>query len=457
VSDYALLIPELLLVVGALWALFAERLPGKDRGSAWVGAGLSSCAVVAAIVLPAAGGGPFGSMLAFDGPARFARVAIALLTTVWLVWSAGRAEGRMREAVSLVLFSAVGCMLVAEARELVTLLLSLELATMPVYVLVGYRRGDVRALEGAIKYFLMSMLTTLVMLYGFSFLYGLTGTTHYAGMDLKAAGAVGVLAVLLSLIGLFAKLSAAPFHYWAPDAYSGATPWAVAYVSTVPKIAGAVAAVRFVSAISPGMASIGTVIAVVAFASMVLGNLAALTQTDLRRMFAYSGVAHSGYLLIGVAALSRTGFTAAILYAVAYALPSMGVMLVAAEEGPNVEDFNGLSQRRPPTSWGVVLLLLSLIGVPPMIGFFGKFNLLIAGQQRGLTVLVITAVIVSVVSAGYYLRIVRGMFFGDALASARGLKRSVPAAFAFGFAVVATLAAGLAAGPVLAAIGAFLK
>ena len=456
-ADYALLIPELLLVLGALCAIFAELLPGGDRGSAWIGAALSAGAATAAMIMPATTAGPFGGLLAFDGPGRFARVAIALLTTVWMLWSAGRAEGRMREAVALVLFSAVGCMFVAEARELVTLLLALELATMPVYVLVGYRREDVRALEGAIKYFLLSMLTTLVMLYGFSFLFGITGTTRYGGMDLRAAGALGLLAVLLSLVGLFAKLSAAPFHYWAPDAYAGATPWAVAYISTVPKVAGAVAAVRFVAAVAPGMPQIGTVLAVVAFASIVLGNLAAITQPDVRRLMAYSGVAHAGYLLMGIAALSKTGFTAAVLYSVAYALPSMGVMLVAAEEGSRVDDFSGLSQRRPATSWGVVLLLLSLIGVPPMIGFFGKFNLLIAAQQAGLTVLVVTAVIASVVSAGYYLRIVRAMFFADALSSARGLKASVPAALAFGFAVIATLAAGLAAGPVLGAIGTFLN
>ncbi len=456
-AGYALLIPEILLTLGALWAIFAELLPGGDRGAAWVGAAVALAAAVAALVQPATASGPFGGQLAFDGPARFARITVTLLAAVWLLWTAGRGEGRLREGVALALFSAVGCLVMAEARELVTLLLGFELATMPSYVLVGYRRGDLAGLEGAIKYFLLSMLTTLVMLYGFSFLYGLTGSTRYGLMDLRAAGMLGIVALLMSLVGMFAKLSAAPFHFWAPDAYSGSTPWAVAFVSTVPKVAGAVAIVRFVGALAPGVASVGSVIAIVAFASMVLGNLAALTQTDLRRMMAYSGVAHSGYLLIGVAALSVAGSTAAVLYAVAYAIPSMAIMLIAAEEGPLVEDFGGLAQRRPATSWGLVLLLLSLIGVPPMIGFFGKFDLLIAGQQQGLTILVVTAVVMSVVSAGYYMRIVRSMFFAEATAGARGLKRDVPAALAFGLAVFATVALGVAAGPVGAAIGTFLR
>ena len=228
-------------------------------------------------------------------------------------------------------------------------------------------------------------------------------------------------------------------------------------MSTVPKVAGAVAIVRFVAALAPGVPAAGSVIAIVAFASMVLGNLAALTQTDVRRMMAYSGVAHSGYLLMGVAALSVAGFGAAVLYSVAYAIPSMAIMLVAAEEGPLLVDFGDMAQRRPASAWGVVVLLLSLIGVPPMIGFFGKFNLLIAGQQRGLTILVVTAVVMSVVSAGYYLRVVRAMFFSEATAGARELKRNAAAAFAVGIAVFATVALGLAAGPVSTWIGAFLR
>ena len=465
-TGYAILIPELLLVAGAMWSLFAELLPGGDRGAARLGAALAVVASILAAVQPAGASSPFGDLLAFDGPARFARVAITGLAAIWLLWTAGRGTGRLREAVSLALFTAVGAMFMAEARELITLVVSIELATMPAYVLMGYRKDDVRGLEGALKYLLLSMLTSLVMLYGFSFLYGLTGSTHYARLDVHAAGTLGLLALLLSLVGILAKLSAAPFHYWAPDAYEGASPWAVAFVSTVPKVAGAVAIVRLLSAVAPSVAATGFVLAIVAVASMLLGNLGALTQTDLRRLMAYSGVAHAGYLLLGAAALSSGGYLAAVFYVVAYAIPSMGVMLVAAEEGPALADFHGLAVRRPAVAWSVVVMLLSLIGVPPLFGFFGKFSLFTAALRGGLAFPVVLAVMMSVVSAGYYLRIVRAMFtehgpeamiIDGAPAQRAPLTPSRAASVALAACVVAVVGLGIGAGPVIVALGQMLR
>ncbi len=453
-AGYLQLVPELLVLLAAFWALFAEKLPGTDRGAAWVGgfASLGAAALVAVTPL-AATDGPFARMLTFDGSARLARIVMCGLAAAWLLWTAGRGQGRVREAVALALFALLGGMLVAESRELVTLMLAIELATMPAYVLIGYRRGDPKGLEGALKYFLLSMLTTLIMLYGFSFLYGLTGTTRLSMMDLRGAGTLGLIAVLFSLVGLLAKLSAAPFHFWAPDSYAGATPWAVAFVSTVPKVAGAVALVRIVNAVAPGVALAGTVLLAISALSVVLGNLGALTQNDVRRMMAYSGVAHSGYLLLGVAALSRLGSAAAIFYAVAYAIPSLGIMLVTAEEGFEVSDFGGLTQRRPATAWATAIMLFSLVGIPPLIGFFGKLSLFAAALQRGFTVAVILAVLMSVVSAAYYLRIVRAMFFADTPTGHVGVARNVPAAVAIAACVTAVLLLGLAAGKVLASIG----
>jgi NADH-quinone oxidoreductase subunit N len=344
----------------------------------------------------------------------------------------------------------------AGAHELITLLLALELATIPAYVIMGYRRGDLRGLEGALKYFLLSMLTSLVMFYGFSFVYGMSGSTVYGHIDLSHTGTLGLIAVLLSLVGMFAKLSAAPFHFWSPDAYEGADPWAVAFISTVPKVAGGVAIVRFLAAVAPTTTATATVVLVVAGASMVLGNLGALNQTDIRRMMAYSGVAHTGYLLLGAAVLTLAGYSAAVFYAVAYAVPSLGIMLVAAEEGVLVSDFNGLAQRRPATAWAIVLLLLSLIGIPPLAGFFGKLGLFTAGLgvgTRGFTAMVVLAVAMSVVSAGYYLRIVQAMFFGTAKHGLEPLPARRAASIALAVCVLAVIALGLAAGPVLASLG----
>ncbi len=450
-TGYAAILPELLVLLGVAWALFADRLPGGDRGAAWFGVACMLAAGVAAAFVPI-DAKLFGGLLVFDAVARFARIGIAALATVWLLWTAGRGEGRTREAVVLALFSVIGCMFMTEAQDLITLVMAIELATMPAYVLVGYRRRRINGLEGALKYFLLSILTTLVMLYGFSFLYGVTGTTYYIGLDLNEAGMLGTLAVLLSLVGLFAKLSAAPFHYWAPDAYEGAEPWSVAFVSTVPKVAGAVALVRLVGALAPTAPSLPSVLVIAAIASMVLGNLSALTQGDVRRLMAYSGVAHTGYLMLAAAAVTPAGYGAAVFYALAYSIPSLGVMLVAAEEGPALTAFGGLAQRRPWAAWSVVIMLLSLIGIPPLVGFFGKLYLFSAALSADLTVGVLIAIVVSVISAGYYLRIVRSMFFGEAPEGA-GVVHSIPATVAVAGVALLTLTLGLAAGPLLSLLG----
>lgn len=455
-SGYALLLPELLLLVGVAWALFAELLPGRDRGAAFVGAGLALAAGVLAAVSPV-DESLFSGWLALDGAARFARVGVALLVAVWLLWLAGRGEGRIREAAALALLSSLGAMLMCSAAELVTLVLTLELATMPAYVLIGYRRSRPEGLEGALKYFLLSMLSSLVMLYGMSFLYGVSGSTAYDSFDLSASGSLGLLAVLLAYVGIFAKLSAAPFHYWTPDAYEGAEAWAVAFVSTVPKLAGAVALVRLTTALAPDAPYLSTLLLVGAVASMVLGNLAALTQTDVRRMMAYSGVAHTGYLMLGVSALSAAGANGAVLYALAYAVPSLGIMLLVAEEGAAVDRFAGLSSRRPAAAWGAVVMLASLIGIPPMIGFFGKLAVFTAALESGFAIWVAIAVLTSVVSAGYYLRIVRAGFLAeapvDAPADDAGATGSPWASAALAACVIATVGLGLAAGPLLQWMG----
>lgn len=451
-TGYGLFIPELLLFIGVAWALFADRLPGGDRGAAALGAALAFGACAAA-VLSTTDAALFGGAVEFDAVARFSRAGIALVAAAWLLWTAGRGEGRTREATALALLAAIGALLMSAAADLVTLVLAIELATFPAYALIGYRKSRIAGLEGALKYFLLSMLTSLVMLYGFSFLYGLTGATRFAALVLPQGGALPALAVAFSFVGLFAKLSAAPFHYWAPDAYEGAEPWTVAFVSTVPKLAGAVALVRLAEALSPSAPYLGTLLLVGAVASMVLGNLAALTQSDIRRMMAYSGVAHTGYLMLGAATLTTAGYGAAVLYALAYALPSMGVMLLVAEEGTSVTDFVGLSRRRPIAAWGAVVMLASLIGIPPLLGFFGKLYLFSAAITGGLVGWVALAVLMTVVSAGYYLRIVKSAFFAEGEGTSGPAAPSLSAAVAVGICVVGVVAFGLAAGPLTEWLG----
>jgi NADH-quinone oxidoreductase subunit N len=410
VTELAVLVPEALVLAGALASLFAERLPGGDRAGARLGAALAALAALAAAAIgvadPIAGG-----TLAYDAIARDARVAVAAITALYLVWLSGSSLERAREMAAFAQFAALGGMLMASAQDLATLFIAIELGTMPAYVMMGYERSDARALEGSLKYYLLSMTTSLVMLYGFSLLFGLSGTTRFdhAGA-LSPEGLLGSFAIVFALTGLFAKLSAAPFHFWTPDAYAGAPASAVAFVSTVPKIAGVAALLRLAGALSGGDL-LPLYFGAAALVSMVLGNLGAFPQRDVRRLMAYSGIAHSGYVLLALGA----GSASALAYAVIYAVPSLAVMLVASEEGTAIDDWGGLVQRRPAVAWALVVLLLSLVGVPPMAGFFGKMAIFGAALDAGRTALVVVAVLTSVVSAGYYFKLIREAFFGQAV------------------------------------------
>jgi NADH-quinone oxidoreductase subunit N len=392
----------------------------------------------------------------------FARVATAALTALFLLWLAGKGMGevgRIREAVALALFASLGAMIMASARDYVVLFLALETATMPAYVLVGYDRRDDRSLEGAMKYFLLSMITSVVMLYGLSFVIGISGSTSYADTALAHQGSLALIAVAMVAVGLLAKLSAAPFHYWAPDAYAGAPIGSVAFVSSVPKIAGTVALARLAVVFGAQVPSFYIVIAAVAVVSMLLGNLAAYPQKDIRRLMAYSGVAHAGYLLLGIAAASseQFGMRAAIFYSLVYALPSMGVMFVAADGGGRLEDLAGLARRRPALAWACVVFLVSLVGIPPLAGFFGKLYLFSATLDAGLIGLSVLGVVMSVVSAGFYFRIVRAAFFEEATsAPAIDSRRTAAADVALWIAVAATVLLGLATGPLLSLLGVVL-
>jgi NADH-quinone oxidoreductase subunit N len=457
-SGYWHFVPEVLVVAGALVALFGELLPGRDRTAAYVAAAFA--ALAALLVAFGGTGGPmvFGQVEP-DGVARFARAGVAGLAAIWALWVAGRGMPgeRRRDAVALAMFAAAGGMLLAMSQDLIVMYIALELSTMPAYVLMGYRRRDVSGLEGALKYFLLSMLTSIIMLYGLSFLYGISGSTAFAEISIEGAGVLGPIAVLLTLVGLLAKMSAAPFHYWAPDAYAGATPASVAFVSTVPKIAGIVVIARLLAATAPEMPTLVSLIAVASVASMLLGNLAALPQSDLRRLMAYSGVAHTGYILMALAGGTAAGYTAAVFYALAYAVPSMAVMLVAAEEGTDLTDLAQLAAGRPWLAWSMVVWLLSLIGIPPLAGFFGKLYLFGAAVDSQLYALVIAGVLTSVVSAGYYFRIVREMFFGQARPSAEAVARTpAAAAVALGLLALATVVMGIAASPLLRGLGALI-
>ena len=468
-SSLMVIAPEALVLTAAVAVLFADMLArGRDRAGAWIGAAGAALAAVVALLVGQGAVGLFGSQLVVDGTAQFARVSTALLTAVFLVWLAGAGleRGSVRVFSSLVLFCAFGGMLMASARDWVVLLLSIETATMPAYVLMGFDRAEGLSLEGAMKYFLLSMVASLLFLYGLSFVIGMSGSSLLADSRLMP-GAGGLIVAVFVCAGLLAKLSAAPFQFWSPDAYAGAPAAAVAYVSAVPKIAGVVAFAHVVQALAPQAPSLWIVLVVMSLASMLVGNFAAYPQQDMKRLMAYSGVGHAGYLLVGLGvgarvlangSLGAAGLGAAVLYSLAYAIPSMAVMFVVAGEGDRLAALDGLARRRPWVAWVMVLLLLSLIGVPPLAGFAGKLYLFGAAVAGGLTWLAVVAVLMSVVSAGFYFRIVRAMFFAEpAEEAARAQALSVPAAAMLVLCAVLVVAIGVATGPLLSAIGFVLK
>ncbi len=453
-SDLVLIVPEAFLLLGALVALFADVLArGHARAGAWIGAVAAILATAAALWAGQGAPALFVGQFAVDGAAQVARVATGLLTAAFLVWLAvvGLQRGSVRDFTALVLFSALGAMLMAAARDWVVMMLALEVATMPAYVLMGFDRSDVRGLEGALKYFLLSMVASLLFLYGLSFVIGMSGATAMGATKLQP-GLVGALAAAFLTAGMLAKLSAAPFQWWAPDAYAGAPAASVAFVSAVPKVAGVVAFARVVLVLAPQAPSLPLLLIGAAVLSMIIGNLAAYPQTDVRRLMAYSGVAHAGYLLVGLAAGGEAGARAALFYGIAYAVPSLGVMLVAATVGNTLGEFRGLAARRPFLAWATVLMLISLIGIPPLAGFTGKLFLFTAAMGGGLVPLSVFAVVMSAVSAGFYFRIVRAMFFDSAAQDLQAPRVPAGAAAVVALCCAAVIGIGVAAGPLLSAI-----
>ena len=419
ISGYLTFLPYAVMLVGVAWALFAEMLPLGDKGAAGIGAVLSF--ISAGLFVKAdIGAELFGGKIFFTSDARFAAAGICLMTGIWLLWAAGRAQGRIREAVALGLLASMGACLMVSASDLIVMVLGIELATMPAYVLIGYRRNRINGLEGAIKYFLLSVLASLIMIYGVTFMYGITKSTSYGALNLASAGTLGVVALLFLFVGIFAKISAAPFHYWAPDAYEGAESWIVAYVSSVPKVAGIILAVRLVSFIDMASktasfhSTLSLILIIGAVASMVLGSFAALTQSNTKRVMAYSGVVNAGYMLMPLVGMSAASVSSVALYSVFYGLSGMGLLLVAATEGGKIADLAGLSKRRPAAAWALAIFALSMVGVPPMAGFFGKFYMFTATVKGGYTWLVVLATVASIVSAFYYMRFVKAAFFDAA-------------------------------------------
>ncbi|MDR5682856.1 MAG: NADH-quinone oxidoreductase subunit N [Armatimonadota bacterium] len=456
------LLPELIVAGTAIVVLFAD-LPLRGARSrvalVWlclVGLGAAGVAIGAvrqeAVVV-------FGGMYLRDGLADLAQTVIlvaaalaVLLARDYLVRT-GLERG---EYYALALFAALGAMLMAATRDLLMLFVAVEILSVPLYILAAFARPQRRSQEAGLKYFLLGSFAAALFLYGLAMIYGAAGTTDLIALADVAPGWMLSLGLGLVLVGLAFKVAAVPFHVWAPDVYEGSPMPAAAYMSVVAKVGAVAAMLRVLPLSLPALADLWQPLtAAIAAATMAVANLAALRQTSVKRMLAYSSVAHAGYVLIGVASGTPDGGWAAVYYLLVYTfmqLGAFGVLLLlerAGAEADEIADLHGLGDRAPALAAAFALFMASLTGLPPTAGFLAKFYLFAAAIDAGYMWLAIVGVVTSVVSVGYYLRAAYAAYTGEARATVRTLRGSWTAA-GVALAAGAVVLLGVLPGPMTA-------
>jgi len=432
-QEFLFMLPEgFLLVAGMILLLTSSAGRGVSSRTATLFS-LMALAATAVMVHWVAGEAPdepiLAGMFVLDGYAVYWKYLLLLATALTAVLSTRFLEEagyRAGEFFSLLLTATTGMLLMAGGHNLLSIWISLELMALSSYILAGYFKQETRSNEAALKYFILGALSSGIMLYGISLLYGATGslglTEIAAGMPAAAATAPTLAAIgwLMLAIGLFFKVSAVPFHIWTPDVYVGAPTPVTAFLAVGSKAASFAILVRIFYEALPHFALEWQVVtAAVAAVTMIWGNVAALTQNNVKRMLAYSSIGHAGYILMGVLAMSEDGLWAVLFYMVAYALITLGVfgtvILLERKEyaGETYEDYAGLARRAPYLAAMMLIFMLALTGLPPTGGFFGKVYLFAAALEAGWTWVAVVGVLTSALSLYYYLGIVVQMYFKE--------------------------------------------
>ncbi|MFV2002452.1 MAG: NADH-quinone oxidoreductase subunit NuoN [Paracoccaceae bacterium] len=429
-ADINTVLPEIVLALYAMGALMFAVYGGKDKVAPmliWATAALM-VALAAWIGLNGEGSRTaFGGMFTDDGFSRFAKVVV-LLSAASIILMSGpylaRRDLLRFEYPLLVALATVGMMMMVSAGDLMSLYMGLELQSLALYVIAALRRDSVRSTEAGLKYFVLGALSSGLLLYGASLVYGYAGTTLFSGI-IQAAGegevSLGLLFGLVFMIsGLAFKVSAVPFHMWTPDVYEGAPTPVTAFFATAPKVAAMALFARVLFDAFGGVTGDwGQVVALLSVASMFLGAIAAIGQRNIKRLMAYSSISHMGFALMGLAAGTAGWVQAMLIYMVIYVTMNIGTFafIISMErDGRPVADINALSMlsaKEPLKALAMLVLLFSLAGVPPLVGFFGKFYVLKAAVDADLAWMAVAGVIASVIGAFYYLRIVYLMYFGD--------------------------------------------
>lgn len=428
-ADLSVILPEIVLAVYAMVALLVTVYTVKDGGAVLVLRLTTGVLVLTAVWIGVHHSDTrvaFGGMFVDDGFSRFAKVTILLSAAAVLLMSERymvRRDLLRFEYPILIVLAIVGMMVMVSAGDLMALYMGLELQSLALYVVASLRRDSVKSTEAGLKYYVLGALSSGLLLYGASLTYGFAGTTAFTGIIQTAVSgdvSLGLLFGLVFLIsGLAFKVSAAPFHMWTPDVYEGSPTPVTAFFGTAPKVA-AMALFARVAHDAFGSATVewGQIVSLLAVASVFLGSIAAIAQTNIKRLMAYSSIAHMGYALIGLASGTVFGVQAMLVYMAIYVTMNVGTfafILSMSRDGQPVTDIkslNNLSEREPVKALAMLILLFSLAGVPPLVGFFGKYYVLDAAVQADMAWLAVAGVIASVIGAFYYLRIVYYMYFG---------------------------------------------
>ncbi len=418
--------PEILMTGFALLILVLDLVIKRKETLAFLS--VAAAAVVMYAVLGTSGV-TFSGMFAADGYSMFFKLIFLLSLILSILISVKYiAIERVNygEYYSLMLFSTLGMMIMASAGDLIVLYLGIELMALSTYVLAGFIRHAVKSNEAAVKYFLLGAFASALLLYGISLLYGLTGTTDIKGVAayISDNGLAGnpalMLSVILFVVAFGFKIAAAPFHMWAPDVYEGAPTSITAFMSVGPKAAGFAAMGRvFLIAFASLQVQWAAILIPLAIVTMAVGNIIAISQTNIKRMLAYSSIAHAGYALMGVIAGTPEGLAGMMSYLLIYAFMNIGafaiIIMLRSEgfSGENISDYEGLSKKHPVSAALMLIFMFSLTGIPPTAGFIGKFYVFMAAVNAGYTWLVVVAVIFSAISAFFYMRIVMYMYMKE--------------------------------------------
>lgn len=428
-AGYSLLpvLPELVLAMGAMGLLMIGAFNGpKVTGLVTaLAVGLLVVVGVLEVLLPAGKLVTFGGSFIVDDFARFLKILALIGSGVTLILSREFLEHESRKIFEysiLVLLSTVGMMVLISAGDLIMLYLGLELMSLALYVVAASNRDNAKSTEAGLKYFVLGALSSGMLLYGASLIYGFTGTVTFTGIAAAATtGSVGlVFGLVFLLAGLCFKVSAVPFHMWTPDVYEGAPTPVTAFFASAPKVAALAVFTRVALTAFPGiMLQWQQVVVFVSIASMVLGSFAAIGQTNIKRLMAYSSIGHMGFALVGLAAGTVEGAQGVLVYIAIYVAMTLGtfaIILTMKRDGQPIEkisDFAGLSRTNPMLAFFFAMFLFSLAGIPPLAGFFAKFYVFVAAIKAGLFVLAVVGVLASVVGAFYYLTIVKLMYFDE--------------------------------------------